>query len=309
MAEQVVRDVDVRSVCSDFLYDGSCSRMMCPRTHIGKSIFYMDSHCHLDLLTTWDKCGGFQFDKLVLPSNFAGCVTNFAFPRLHYLLHDLLKPEQLMRKKIFSTVGCHPKKFREFNMSVLHEIECLVLKESGVVAIGECGLDFSNHVQSFEVERQKQAFGAQMRLAAGKNVPIVIHCRDAEEITFEMIHQYLDTQHKIHLHCYTGSVSVMNRFISSFKNLKIGLTNIITKHDVSSDVIDIVRNVPLDRLLLETDSPHFVPGNNYGGRLSTMFSHPGQAINVAVKFHQMNNLKLKTVLNISTSNCKYMYDL
>ncbi len=66
----------------------------------------------------------------------------------------------------------------------------------------------------------------------------------------------------------------MHGFISSFKNLKIGLTNIITKHDVSSDVIDIVRNVPLDRLLLETDSPHFVPGNNYGGRFSTMFYHP-----------------------------------
>ena len=73
-------------------------------------------------------------------------------------------------------------------------------------------------------------------------------------------------------------------------------------------MLDIVRNVPLDRLLLETDSPHFLPGNNFSCRHTT-FSHPGQALNVAVKYHQTNNLKLKSVLDVTTKNCKFIYGI
>ena len=300
-----VRDVDVRSVCTNFLY-GECSRLICPRTHVTPVHKYMDSHCHLDLLSTWDKCNQFHMEDVSLPTHFSGCITNFAFPDLHYLLQGQLQPRDLKQKNIFATIGCHPKKSTEFSSLILDMAEELFLdKTHGVVALGECGLDFSARCS---VQLQKSVFSKQLRLAAGKDIPIVIHCRDAERDTFEMMHQYLCSSHKIHLHCYTGPIYQLHSFLDSFSNLKVGLTNIITKPQVDSHILNIVREIPLEKLLLETDSPHFIPGNMYSCKFST-FSHPGQAINVAVKYHHLNSLKLQSVLDATTENCKFVYGL
>ena len=73
-----------------------------------------------------------------------------------------------------------------------------------------------------------------------------------------LIKKNIKSSHKIHLHCFTGSWEIAKKYLKSFPNLCIGVTALIT-HDYSSNVTELVRNIPIERLLLETDSPFFVP--------------------------------------------------
>ena len=94
-------------------------------------------------------------------------------------------------------------------------------------------------------------------MASEKNIPIVIHCRDTEEKCYEMLKEYLEPDHLIHLHCFTGSTQIALKYLKTFPNLCIGVTPLITfKKD---HVKQMIKSIPLERILLETDSPYFVP--------------------------------------------------
>ncbi len=95
-------------------------------------------------------------------------------------------------------------------------------------------------------------------MANETNMPIVIHCRDTEEMVFDFLKLHLDKTHKIHLHCYTGNWKTANNYLNEFENLFIGVTPLIT-YEMSGGVREIIENIPLGRLLLETDAPYFTP--------------------------------------------------
>lgn len=110
------------------------------------------------------------------------------------------------------------------------------------------------------LKQQTLVFEAQLRIAKETGMPIVIHCRDTEERVYELLVENLNEDHRIHLHCFTGTWSTAKKYLKTFPNLCIGVTPLITYNSNSNNQLkELVMNIPLDKLLLETDAPYFVP--------------------------------------------------
>lgn len=118
-----------------------------------------------------------------------------------------------------------------------------------VVALGECGLDY--HYMTSPKEDQLRAFRRQCQLAVELNFPLIVHSREAEEDTISILKAEMPTDWHIHLHCFTSSNDMAKQLLGHFPNLFIGFTGVIT-FKKADEVQSVVKDVPLDRLLLET---------------------------------------------------------
>jgi TatD DNase family protein len=153
---------------------------------------------------------------------------------------------------VFATAGVHPHDAATFD--ALRDIPRLreLLRDSAV-AVGECGLDY--HYDNSSRESQRSAFSAQIALAAEVNKPLVVHTRDAEEDTRSMISEARSGGALGVLHCYTGSRALAEFAIDA--GWYISFSGIITFKKWSDD--DLLRLVPENRLLVESDSPYLAP--------------------------------------------------
>ena len=270
-----------------------CSNSNCHLVHIRPQNSYMDSHCHLDLLQGKYHISASNFDY---PSKYKGCITNFVFPSYYSCLDDILNQD-----KVWGTLGLHPK--FAYMLPEVKSFLCKRSEKTDIIAIGETGLDSKTDCP-FSV--QMEAFQFQMELSKKLQKPLVIHCRGYSDEVLRGCKQLLPSMHKIHLHCFSGEVKEMEEWCSYFPSLKVGVTNLIN-NDSAVEAFKIVKNIPLERLLLETDAPHFVPRSHH----STLpnFSHPGLALNVAVRVAQLRSLPLRTVLKSSFDNTKELYNI
>lgn len=254
---------------------------------------YIDSHCHLDLLSA--KYGK-HVDEFNYPAQYQGCVANFAFPQF---FGDI---DHLSRKpNVWITVGVHPKysgSIGRYKGFLEH-----YAAQKHVVGIGETGLD-SKTETPFKIQRESFVF--QVELARFLNKPLVLHCRGFSKDVREVCQNMLQRSHKIHLHCFTESQEEMQKWCDCFPNLKIGVTNLI-HNDYAYHVHTIVKNMPLDRLVLETDAPHFLP--SFKSNTQACFSHPGLALNVAVRISQIKSVSVKRILKAALQNTIFVYNL
>ena len=153
---------------------------------------------------------------------------------------------------VFATAGIHPHDADTFvaarDVPRLREL----LRDSAV-AVGECGLDY--HYDNSPRDAQRAAFSAQIALAAELNKPLVVHTRDAEDDTRTMIRDARTAGAFGVLHCYTGSHSLAEFAIDA--GWYVSFSGIITFKKWADD--DLLRLVPADRLLVESDSPYLAP--------------------------------------------------
>ncbi len=153
---------------------------------------------------------------------------------------------------VFATAGIHPHDAAGFNaardMPRLREL----IRDSAV-AVGECGLDY--HYDNSPRASQRAAFAAQIALAAETNKPLVVHTRDAEDDTRAMIREARTAGATGVLHCYTGTVALAEFAIDA--GWYISFSGIITFKKWTDD--DLLRVVPSNRLLVESDSPYLAP--------------------------------------------------
>ncbi|HEY4734766.1 MAG TPA: TatD family hydrolase, partial [Gemmatimonadaceae bacterium] len=160
---------------------------------------------------------------------------------------------------VFATAGIHPHDAAGFDASSdvprLREL----LRESAV-AVGECGLDY--HYDNSPRESQLAAFKAQITLAAEIHKPLIVHTRDAEDDTLAMIREARTAGVAGVLHCYTGSHALAEHALDA--GWYISFSGIITFKKWSDD--DLLRLVPEDRLLVESDSPYLAPVPHRGKR-------------------------------------------
>jgi len=153
---------------------------------------------------------------------------------------------------VFATAGIHPHDAAGFDAA--RDVPRLrdLLRDSAV-AVGECGLDY--HYDNSPRDLQRAAFSAQIALAAGVKKPLVVHTRDAEDDTRSMIREARTVGATGVLHCYTGSRSLAEFAIDA--GWYISFSGIITFKKWSDD--DLLRLVPENRLLVESDSPYLAP--------------------------------------------------
>ena len=154
---------------------------------------------------------------------------------------------------VYGAFGIHPHEAKDYSDEIEGRLEeCATHPKT--LAIGEMGLDY--HYMHSPAAIQQTVFSRQLALAIRLNKPIVIHTRDAEEDTKKIMQKLIPMDWPIHIHCFTGSLEFSTWLIESFPNLCIGFTGCIT-FPTADDLRKVVRSIPLNRLLLETDGLHF----------------------------------------------------
>jgi len=160
---------------------------------------------------------------------------------------------------VFHSAGVHPHDASGFDPAS-HIAELRALIEEGAVAIGECGLDY--HYDNSPRLEQRRAFAEQLALAAELKRPVVVHTRDAEDDTRAMVSEAGKSGVKGVLHCFTGSHALAEAALEA--GWFISFSGIVTFRKWTDD--DLLRLVPNDRILAESDSPYLAPAPHRGKR-------------------------------------------
>jgi TatD DNase family protein len=159
----------------------------------------------------------------------------------------------------YAAVGIHPEFADIVNEEVIKKLETLA-ENKKVKAIGEIGLDY-HYEESPSREIQQSAFTKQMELAEKLNLPVVIHDRDAHEDTLNILKKFPKVIGVIH--CFSGSVDFARECLKL--GYYIGFTGVVTFKNAKK-IVEVVKDVPIDRILLETDCPYMTPEPNRGKR-------------------------------------------
>lgn len=161
---------------------------------------------------------------------------------------------------IYGALGIHPENADEHNLEVKNEIIELIKSNKKIIAIGEIGLDYYWD-ENPEKEIQKKVFREYMKLAEEFNMPVVIHDRDAHKDTLEIIKEFPKVKGIVH--CFSGSKEFANECIKL--GYYIGVGGVVTFKNAKK-LVEVVSNIPLDRILVETDCPYMAPEPNRGKR-------------------------------------------
>ncbi len=154
--------------------------------------------------------------------------------------------------EIYFTAGCHPDDAGNVDKTALSEIERLALHPK-CIAIGEIGLDY--HYLNFDREVQKKAFICQLELAVKLNKPVVIHTRDACKDTLDILKQFAPKLKGFLMHCFSESKETAKILLDLGAYFSFG--GVVTFKNAKKD--EIIKSIPLDRILLETDCPYMAP--------------------------------------------------
>ncbi len=167
---------------------------------------------------------------------------------------DALKLAQEYPGIMYATAGVHPHHASEYSQRV-NQVLADLLKREPVVAVGECGLDYFRNFSP--VDAQKHAFAAQLELAAASNMPVFLHQRDAHDDFMAILSPAMQTITHGVAHCFTGTATMLREYLEL--GLYIGITGWICDERRGAELQEIVSEIPLNRLMLETDAPYLLP--------------------------------------------------
>ena len=197
---------------------------------------------------------------------------------------------------IYAAVGSHPDVADEVNADVLEEYRELCKLNSKVKAIGEIGLDY--HYEDIPRELQLRAFRMQMELARELDMPVIVHERDAHEDGMNIVKNEFPTVKGV-FHCYSGSAEMARQLVDL--GWYIGFTGVLTFKNARK-ALETAESIPLERIVLETDSPYMAPTPYRGKR-----NDPGYLFRMAEKLAEIRNLPLEEIHRITVENGKRLY--
>jgi TatD DNase family protein len=206
---------------------------------------FFDSHCHLDYL------------KTVSPSLAVHSAQMAGVDKILTVAVETQNQNTVVQLTeefpgVYGTQGVHPHEARHFDERT-EEIIRQNTTHPKILAIGEIGLDYHYHHSPADIQRQ--VFERQLQLAAELNKPVVVHTREAEKDTKSILQNFSKLK-KIELHCFTGTVGFAKWCVQ--RDYYLGFNGILTFKG-AQDLRDILRNIPQERILLETDAPFLAP--------------------------------------------------
>lgn len=194
---------------------------------------------------------------------------------------------------VYANVGLHPGDVNHFDMNDLEKLESLSYREK-VVAIGEIGLDY--HYPDHNKSIQETCFREMLRLAKRRDLPVVIHTRDAWADTFRILEEEKSSNLRGMMHCFSGGIDEAKRSLKL--GFKISIPGVVTFK--KSTLPDVVAALALDDLLTETDCPWLAPTPHRGKR-----NEPAFVVEVAKKIAEVKGIHVEevayTVYNTLTS--------
>lgn len=250
----------------------------------------IDCHCHLT-----DEA--FDSDRLFIIndlSNFA--IRGIINPATN--IEDSKKAIDLAEKydNFYPMVGIHPENVDDITDKDLEELEILA-KNPKVVAIGEIGLDY--YWKDDNKDRQKEIFIYQLKLARKLDLPAVIHVREAKDDVIEILKDYTDL--KIQIHCFSDDLKTLNTYMDMGFYISIG--GVVTFYNGTNEKV-AARNVPIERLMLETDSPYLTPEPYRGLR-----NDPRRVVEVARTVADLRDMKIDKLAKRCYKNTVEFFNL
>ena len=250
----------------------------------------IDSHCHLDhepLLS--DLTNVIQRSKDVGIKKLLTISTSFeSFSRIK----DLIKIDEM----IYGTIGIHP---HESSKDIITSSEIIKnLKENEkIIGIGETGLDF--YYNYSEKDKQIYSFKEHIEASIETNKPLIVHSRNAEKETFDILNEYKNDNLKILMHCFTGSKEFSEKLLTL--NSYFSASGIITFKN-SLDLQNTFKSIPMDNILIETDSPFLAPVPKRGKK-----NEPSFIDFTATKLAEIKNLSKEDLIKITTDNFNKLF--
>ena len=255
----------------------------------------IDSHCHLDPRAYLDDTGVDAVIARALEAGETRMVTigsGYGFESARRAIAVLKRHPDALR----ATVGLHPHDAEAYTPDALDEM--LVLAEHpGVVALGEMGLDY--HYDTSPREVQRTAFRAQIAAARERALPVVIHDRESGGETLDILDDTAAWDHGVLFHCYTGDVAYMERIIA--RGGYVSIPGIVTFKN-GEIMRAVAAAVPLDRLLLETDSPFLTPIPHRGTR-----NEPRHVALVAAKVADVRAMAVDALVEATDANAQRFF--
>jgi TatD DNase family protein len=203
----------------------------------------------------------------------------------------------------YATAGVHPHHASEYSASVEDALSKL-LEDDAVVAVGECGLDYFRNFSP--VEAQRDAFSAQLALAGTSGLPVFLHQRDAHDDFLDILEPAMGNISAGVAHCFTGTESMLREYLAL--GLHIGITGWICDERRGAQLQEIVAEIPLDRIMLETDAPYLLP-RSLKPRPKTRRNEPVYLPEVLRVVAECMDLPESVVANASTANALRFFDL
>ena len=255
----------------------------------------VDSHAHID---------GPEFDEdreQVIERERAAGVTailNVGTGDPHSGAFERAVTLAQQHEKIYTALGVHPHDARLFDAEAEQRMASLVSGNSRVIAWGEIGLDF--HYDNSPRDAQKNVFRRQLQLAREAKLPVVIHTREAEVETIEIIRSEASAERLIGvMHCFSGSEQLAMQAVEL--GFYISFSGIIT-FKKAEELRAVAQKVPLERLLVETDCPYLAPIPFRGKR-----NEPAYVVEAARCLAELRNLSLEEMAQITSNNFSSLF--
>ena len=250
----------------------------------------IDSHCHLDhepLLS--------DLDNVIQRSKDIGIKKILT---ISTSIESFLRVKKIIDKDdmIYGTIGIHPHESDKNEINAEFIINNL-RENKKIIGIGETGLDF--FYDNSDREKQIKSFKIHIEAALKSNIPLIIHSRNAEEKTFEILNEHKDDNLKILMHCFTGSKKFADKLLNL--NSYFSARGIITFKN-STDLQNTFSTLPLNRILIETDSPFLAPVPNRGKK-----NEPSFIDFTAAKLAEIKEMKKSEIINVTTSNFNNLF--
>jgi len=253
-----------------------------------------DSHCHLDYSNLYD-----QLDEVVKRANYNKvkylltiCTTLESFERIKTITEKY--------KNIYGTFGIHPHETEKFQQVDSRFILNIKKKHNKIIGIGETGLDF--HYNHSDKKIQKKSFIEHISAASELNIPVIVHSRNAEIDTYEILKsESKNSNLKVLIHCFSGTKDFAKKLVDL--NFYISISGIIT-FKKADDLADTVSYIPIENLLVETDSPYLAP-IPYRGK----DNEPSYIIHTVKKLSEIKNLSNESIMINTTNNFTKLFNL
>jgi TatD DNase family protein len=253
----------------------------------------IDSHCHLDHSPLYEK-----LDEIVNRAELSGvgCLLTICTSLKSF---EMIKRIILKYKNIYGSVGIHPHETKDHINVDKNMLISLRNENNKVIALGETGLDF--YYQNSDKFIQKKKFVEHIEAAIELDLPIIVHSRNAEIDTFNILKDFSSKNPKILMHCFTGSSDFSEKMLSL--GAYISLSGIIT-FNKSKELQKTAFSVPIDRLLIETDSPYLAPIPKRGSA-----NEPSFIKYTAIKLAEIKQISYEDLIVYTSNNFNKLFSL
>jgi TatD DNase family protein len=257
---------------------------------------FIDTHAHLnypeivqDIEAILDRAAKAGIEYIIVPA------TNY--------LSSLEVIELVQKyKMLYGAIGIHPTELTEFHENQLYEIDKLA-KSDKIVAIGEIGLDY--YRKPYNKDLEQYVLKAQIQIAKNNNLPVILHNRESSDDLIKIIDdEYNKSKFNGQFHSFSGDMNMAIKCIAM--SFYISFTGNITykPNDKTRSAIEILKNIPIDKILLETDTP-FLPPVPYRGKQN----EPSYLIKTAEKIAGLKEININELGNRTSANAKILFGI